>query len=143
MQGGESSNDSILVFFGYLLNRSSGFDYGYLLGRGASRGASRKRGKVHIGGAGRGHVSFLSAAETTSFFEAFVSFLRSKFLWSFIDVDVHGIGVPRGRASSGGGGMESDWSPGQMLLGDGDREVSLAEELVYFLVPSLDRKSVV
>ena len=73
---------------------------------------SRKRGKVRIGGAGRGHVSFLSAAKTSSFFEAFTPFFWGKFLWSFIDVDVHGIGVPGGSASSGGGGMESDRSSG-------------------------------
>ena len=73
---------------------------------------SRERGQVHVGGAGRGHVSFLSAVETSSFFEAFIPFFQGKFLWSFIDVDVHGIGVPGGSASSGGGGVESDWSSG-------------------------------
>ena len=72
----------------------------------------RERGKVCVGGAGRGHVAFLPAAETASFFETLIPFLWGKFLWSFIDVDVHGIGVPSGSASSGGGGMESDWSPG-------------------------------
>ena len=84
-------------------------------------------------------MSFLSAAETSSFFETFSPFFWGKFLWSFVDIDVHGIGVPGGSASSGGGGMESDWSPGRMLLGDGGREASLAEELVYFLVPSFGR----
>ena len=57
-------------------------------------------------------MSFLSAAETSSFFEAFIPFFRGKFLWLFVDVDIHGIGVPGGSASSGGGGMESYWSPG-------------------------------
>ena len=84
-------------------------------------------------------MSFLSATETTSFFEAFVSFLRSEFLWSFIDVDVHGIGVPGGSVLCGGGSVEGDRSSGQMLFGDGGREASLAEELVYFFVPSLGR----
>ena len=109
---GESSSDSVLVFLGNFFDSGGSLYYGYLLGWRASRGAGRERGKVHVGGAGRGHVSFLSAAETTSFFEAFVLFLRSKFLWSFIDVDVHGIGVPGGSASSGGGGMESDGGSG-------------------------------
>ena len=57
-------------------------------------------------------MPFLSAVETLSLFEAFIPFFRGKFLWLFVDVDVHGIGVSGGSASSGGGGMESDWSPG-------------------------------
>ena len=57
-------------------------------------------------------MSFLSAVETTSFFEAFVSFLRSEFLWSFIDVDVHGVGVPGGSVLRGGGSVEGDGSSG-------------------------------
>ena len=124
VRGGESSNDSILIFFGDFFDRSSSVDDCYFLSQGTGRGSGRKRRSICIVGAGRSHVSFLSAAETTSFFEAFVSFLRSKFLWSFIDVDVHGIGIPSGSALSGGGGMESDWSPGRMLLGD--REIGRA-----------------
>ena len=99
----------------------------------------RERGKVCIGGAGHGHVAFLSAAETASFFETFLPFFRGKLLRSFIGIHVHGVGIPGGSASSGGGGMESDRSPGRVLLGNGGREASLAEELVYFLVPSFGR----
>ena len=99
----------------------------------------RERGKVCVGGAGRGHVAFLCAAETASFFETFIPFLQGKLLWFFIGVDVHGIGVPGGSVSSGGGSMESDGSSGRMLLGDRSHKASLAEELVYFLVPSFGR----
>ena len=84
-------------------------------------------------------MAFLSAAETASFFETFIPFFWGKLLWSFIGVDVHGIGVPGGSVPSGGGGVESDGSSGRMLLGNQSREASLAEELVYFLVPSLGR----
>ena len=84
-------------------------------------------------------MASLSATETASFFEAFIPFFRSQFLWSFIDVDVHGIGVPGGSVSGGGGVMEGDWSPGCMLLCNGGCEASLAEELVYLLVPSFGR----
>ena len=108
----ESSYDSILVFFGYFFNRSSSLYYSYLLGWRASRGAGRERGKVRVGGAGHGHVSFLSATETASFFETFILFLQGKLLWFFIDVDVHGIGVPGGSVPRGGGGMESDGGSG-------------------------------
>ena len=82
-------------------------------------------------------MAFLSVAETASFFETFIPFLRGKLLWLFIGVDVHGIGVLGGSVSSGGGGVESDGSSGRMLLGDRSHKASLAEELVYFLVPSL------
>ena len=78
----------------------------------------RERGKVCVGGAGRSHVAFLSAAETVSFFETFILFLQGKLLGSFIGVDIHGIGVPGGSVPSGDGGVESDRSSGQMLLGD-------------------------
>ena len=81
-------------------------------------------------------MAFLSAAETASFFETFVPFLQGKLFWSFIGVDVHGIGVLGGSVPSGGGGVESNGSSGRMLLGDRSREASLAEELVYFLIPS-------
>ena len=84
-------------------------------------------------------MAFLSAAETASFFETFIPFLQGKLLWLFIGVDVHGIGVLEGSILSGGGGVESDGSSGRMLLGDRSCEASLAEELVYFLVPSLGR----
>ena len=110
--GRESSNDPILVFFGNFVDRSSGFDDGYFLRRGTGWGVSRERGKFCVGGAGHGHVSFLSATETASFLETFIPFLRGQFLWSFIDVDVHGIGVPGGSVSGEGGVMESDRSPG-------------------------------
>ena len=72
----------------------------------------RERGKVCIGGAGHGHVAFLSAAETLSFFETFIPFLQGKFLWLLIGVDIHGIGVPGGSVPSGGGGVESNGSSG-------------------------------
>ena len=81
-------------------------------------------------------MAFLSAAETTSFFETLVPFFRGELFWSFSYIDVHGIGVPRESVPSGGGGVEGDWSSRRMLLGDGGRKASLAEELVYFLVPS-------
>ena len=73
---GESSDDLILVFFGYFFDRSCSLYYGYLSGWGACRGAGGERGKVCVGGAGHGHVAFLSAVETVPFFET--SFL---FLW--------------------------------------------------------------
>ena len=82
-------------------------------------------------------MAFLSAAETASFFETFLPFLQGKLPWSFIGVDVHGIGVPGGSVPSGGGSVESDWCSRQMLLGDRSHEALLAKELVYFLVPSL------
>ena len=93
--------------------------------------------KVCIGGAGRGHMSFLSTAETASFFETFVSFFWGELLGFFIGVDVHGIGVPGGSVPSGDGGMESDRCSGEVLFGNRGCKVSLTEELVYFLVPSL------
>ena len=57
-------------------------------------------------------MAFLSTAEAASFFETFVLFFRGKLLWSFIGVDIHGIGVSGGDVSSGGGGVESDRSSG-------------------------------
>ena len=81
-------------------------------------------------------MAFPPAAEATSFFETLVPFFRGKLLWSFIGVNVHGVGVPGGRVPSGGGGVEGDWSSGRMLLCDRSREASLAEELVNFLIPS-------
>ena len=109
---GESSNDSILVFFGYFFDRSSSLYYGYLFGWGVSRGAGGERGKVHEGGAGCGYVAFLSAVETTPFFETSFSFLRGKFVRFFLGVYVHGIGIPRGSAPSGGRGVEHNGSSG-------------------------------
>ena len=84
-------------------------------------------------------MAFLSAAETASFFETLISFLWGKLLWFFIDIDVHGIGIQGGSVPDGGRGVEGDWGPGRMLLGDGGHKASLAEELVYFLVPSFGR----
>ena len=81
-------------------------------------------------------MAFLPAAEAASFFETSVPFLRGKFLWFIIYVDVHGIGVPGGSVPSGGGSMECDGSSRRMLLSDGSREASLTEELIYFLIPS-------
>ena len=107
---GESSNDSILVFFGYFFDRSSSLYYGYLFGWGASRRVGRERGKVCEGCAGRGHVAFLSAAETAPFFETSFSFLQGKFAGFFFRVYVHGIGIPGGSTPSGGGGVECDGS---------------------------------
>ena len=91
---------------------SSSLNYSYLLGGGASREAGRERGKVHEGGAGRGHVSFLSALKTSSFFEASLPFFRSKLPWLFLGVDVHGIWVFGGSISGGGGGVECDGGSG-------------------------------
>ena len=108
----ESSNDSILVFFGYFFDRSGSFYYGYLFGWGVSRGTGRERGKVHEGGAGRGHVAFLPAVETPSFFETSFSFLWGEFAGFFLGVYVHGIGIPGGSAPSGGGGVECNGSSG-------------------------------
>ena len=84
-------------------------------------------------------MDVLSAAETASFLETLIPFFWGKLLWLLIGVDVHGFGVPGGSVSSGGGGMESDRSPGRMLLCYGGCEASLAEELVYFLIPSFGR----
>ena len=72
----------------------------------------RERWKVCVGGAERGHVALLSAAETASFFETLILFFRGKLLGSFIGVDVHGIGIPGGSVPSGGRGVESDGSSG-------------------------------
>ena len=71
-----------------------------------------ERRRIREGGTGCGHVAFLSAAETAPFFKTSILLFRGKLLQLFLGVDVHGIGVPGGSASSGGGGMESDWSPG-------------------------------
>ena len=81
-------------------------------------------------------MAFLSAAEAASFFETSVPFLRGKFLWFVIYVNVHSIGVPGGSVHSGGGSMECDRGSRRMLLGNRSREASLAKELVYFLIPS-------
>ena len=51
----------------------------FLVG-GTVRGAGRERGTVYEGGAGRGHVAFLSTAETVSFFETFFLFFQSELL---------------------------------------------------------------
>ena len=139
LRGGESSNNSILVFFSYFFDRSSSLNDSYLLCWGTSRGAGRERGEVCVGGAGRGHVAFLPAAKATSFFETLVPFFWGKLLWFFIGVNVHGVGVPGGWVPCGGGGVEGDWGSGRMLFGDGGRKASLAEELVYFLIPSFGR----
>ena len=82
-------------------------------------------------------MSFLSATETASFFETFILFLRGKLPWSFIGVDIHGIGVPGGSVPGGDGGMESDGSSRGVLFGNRGCKASLAEELVDFLIPSL------
>ena len=103
---GESSDDSILVFFGYFFDRSCSLYYSYLFGWGVSRGAGRKRGKVHEGGAGHGYVAFLSATETAPFFETFFPFLQGELAGFFLEVYVHGIGIPGGSAPSGGRGVE-------------------------------------
>ena len=134
--GGESSYDSILIFVSYFFNGNGSLNHCYFLGGGTGRGAGRERWKVCEGGAEHGHVSFLSASETASFFEAFFPFLWSKLPWLFFGVDVHGVGVPGGGIPGRGGGMESDWGSGCMLLGDRSCEASLTKELVNFLVPS-------
>ena len=64
--GGESSNDSILVFFSNFFGKGCSLYYGYLLGWGVSRGVDGERRGVREGGTGRGHVAFLSAAETVT-----------------------------------------------------------------------------
>ena len=109
---GELSNDSILVFFGYFFDRSSSLYYSYLFGWGVSRGAGGERGKVCEGGAGYGHVAFLSAVETAPFFETSFLFLQGEFAGFFLGVYIHGIGIPGGSAPSGGGGVECDGSSG-------------------------------
>ena len=81
-------------------------------------------------------MSFLSTAETVSFLETFISLLRGELLGSFIGVDVHGIGVPGGSVLGGDGGMESNGGSGGVLFGNRGCKVLLAEELVYFLIPS-------
>ena len=101
---GESSNNSILIFFGNFFDRSSSFYYGYLSGWGVSRGAGGERGRVREGGTGRGHVPLLSASETTSLFETPFPFIRCKLLWLLLGVDIHGIGVSGGSIPGGGRG---------------------------------------
>ena len=81
---GESSDDPFLVFFGYFFDRSCSLYYGYLPGWGVSRGAGGERGKVRVGGAGCGHVAFLSAAETAPFFETSFPFLRCELTGFFL-----------------------------------------------------------
>ena len=74
----------------------------------------RKRIGVHpyCNSTGRGYVSFLSALETTSFFEASFPFIRCKLLGLLLGVDVHGIGVSGGSIPGGGGGVECDRGSG-------------------------------
>ena len=81
-------------------------------------------------------MAFLSASEATSFFEAFLSFLRSKLSWFLLGVNIHCIGVLGGSIPGGGGGMEGNRGSGGVLLSDSGHKVSLAKELVNFLVPS-------
>ena len=113
LRSGELSNDLILVFFGYVFDRSCSFNYGHLLGGGgASRGVGGERRNVREGGAGCGHVSFLSASKTSSFLEVFHPFFRSELLSSFIGVNIHGIGVSGGSVPGGGGGVECNQGSG-------------------------------
>ena len=44
-EGGESSYDSFLIFFGYFFYRGSGLDYCHFPSGGASRGMSREWGR--------------------------------------------------------------------------------------------------
>ena len=81
-------------------------------------------------------MAFLLASEATSSFEAFLSSLRSKLSWFFLGVNVHCVGVPGGSIPGGGRGMEGDRGSGGVLLSDSDHKVTLAKELVNFLVPS-------
>ena len=110
--GGESSYDSILVFFSNFFHGSGSLNYCYFLGGGTVRGAGRERGTVHEGGAGRGHVAFLSTAETVSFFETFFSFFQSELLGFFLSIYIHGVGIPGGSVPGRGGGVESDRGSG-------------------------------
>ena len=90
---------------------------------------------VHKGGTGRGHVAFLSAVETASFLETFLSFFQGELSWFLLGVYVHGIGIPRGD-SPRSRGMESDGGSRRVLFCDGGCKSLSTKELVDFLVPS-------
>ena len=100
---------------------------------------SGKWGRICEGGARCSHVAFLSALETLSIFEAFLSFFRSELPVFFLGIDVDCVGVPGGGIPGRGGGMESNWGSGCMLLGNRSCEASLTKELVDFLIPSFGR----
>ena len=136
MWGGESPNDSILIFFSYFFGRSGSLDYCYFLSGGIGSGVGGERRKVHEGGTGCGHMPLLLASETMSFFEAPFPFLRSKLPWLFFGVDVHGVEVSGGGIPDGGGGVECDRGSGCVVFSNRSCEVSLAKELVDFLIPS-------
>ena len=102
-----------------------------------SYGVDREWGWVCEGGTGGSHVPLLSTSETLSFLEALLPFLESELLGFLFGVHLYGIWVLTGSASSGSGGMESDWGVGGMLLCNSSHKVSLAEELVKFLIPLL------
>ena len=109
---GESSDDSILIFFGYFFNGSYSLYYSYLFCWGASRGTGGERGKVCVGGTGHGHVAFLSAAETMPFFETSFLLFWCELAGSVLRVDIHGIGILGGGVSTGDRGVESNGGSG-------------------------------
>ena len=68
----------------------------------------RERGKVCVGGTGRGYVAFLSAVETVPFFETSFPLLWCELAGSVFRVYIHGIGILGGSISTGDGGVESN-----------------------------------
>ena len=71
-----------------------------------------ERRKVRESGTGHGHVAFLSAAKTVSFFKTSFSFLWSELLGFLFGVYTHGIGISGGSVPGGGGVVECNWGPG-------------------------------
>ena len=82
-----------------------------------------ERGKVRVGSTGRGHVAFLSAAETAPFFETSFPLLWCELVGFVLCVDVHGIWIPGGSVPCRGRGVESDGGSGRVLLGNRGRKV--------------------
>ena len=76
------------------------------------RGVSGERRGVHEDGTRRGHVAFLSTAETASFSKTFLLFFQGKLSWFLLGVYVHSIWVLGGSIPGRGRGVECNWGSG-------------------------------
>ena len=94
--------------------------------------------RVSKGRAGGGHMPLLSAVKAKSFLETFLSLFLGKPFWLLSVINAHCIGVSRGSTSSRGRGVEGNGGLGGMLFGDCRGKSFLAQEVVNFLVPSLE-----
>ena len=83
-------------------------------------------------------MALLSAVETASFLETFLSFFQGELSWFLLGVYVHDIGIPRGD-SPRSRGMESNGGSRRVLFCNGGHKSLLTKELVDFLVPSFGR----